>query len=61
MYTDPYRNWFSTRVVIANDLISRHKTIGEPDAQIILCCAIGALSAMRWPTAGDNRRFIEFM
>jgi len=61
MNTIPYRNWFSTRIDIADDIIKRHKAIGEPDAQIILCCAVGTLSAMRWPMAEDNRRFIEFL
>jgi hypothetical protein len=61
MYTTPYRDWFLTRIDIADSIYKTYKKIGEADAQIVICCAIGTLSAMRWPNAEDNRRFIEFL
>jgi hypothetical protein len=61
MDTTPYRDWFSTRIDIADNIYKTYKKIGEADAQIVICCAIGTLSAMYWPDTEDNRRFIEFL
>ncbi|MDA0246359.1 MAG: hypothetical protein OT477_23350 [Chloroflexi bacterium] len=64
MFTEPYREYFSKRIDIADNVFAQYPILGsEADAQIILCCAIGALSAMRWPgeSGKDKKRFIELL
>lgn len=62
MLTAPCREWLSMKVQIADEIVDKHKRNGEPDAEILLCCVIGALAATMWPRDYiDKFRFIQFL
>lgn len=62
MDTKGYREWYRTKVEIADEIAKSHEKQSEPDAEIILCCANSALAAQMWPgDRKDQKRFIEFL
>jgi hypothetical protein len=56
------KDWFLSKVEIADSLYSQYGYYGESDAEILLCCAISALASKMWSGKGfDNGRFTEFL
>lgn len=62
MDTTDFREWYASKVEIADQIIKSHERQGEPDAEILLCCANSALAAQMWPGEGiDKKRFVQFL
>jgi hypothetical protein len=62
MLTTVQRQWFQKRVDLADELVQHHARQGEPDAEILLCCAISALASQMWPGKGkDKKRFVQLL
>ena len=54
--------WFDSKLAIADHLAKRNDPPAEFEAEIILCCALGALSSLVWPGKGtDKKRFVQFL
>jgi len=61
MRLDP-RGWFNSKLRIAHGLATKSDPPAQIEAQIILCCAVSALSALMWPGLRlDKKRFIQFL
>ena len=57
-----FRKWFQERLTFADEIVSQHGAKAEPDAEIILCCAISALAATIWPGERiDRKRYIQLL
>jgi len=62
MDTTDFRGWHSSKIQMADEIVRLYGTKGEPDAEILLCCATSGLAALMWSGKGlDQRRFIEFL
>lgn len=64
--TIPYRRWLAGRLESADELHSpswiRNHPEGEFDAEIMLCCVLGASAADIWPGDGIDRvRYVQFL
>ena len=59
---NPQKDWFLSKVEIADNLFSQYGFNGEADAEILLCCAASALASKMWPGEKIDRvRFTEFL
>ena len=62
MNTTRFREWYWGKVRVADQLVSKHGSTAESDAEILLCCANSALAAMMWPgDTIDKFRFTQFL
>jgi hypothetical protein len=62
MNTARFRSWFADRIRSAQLLIDNIGEAATSDAEILLCCAISALAAKRWPGKRiDHARFVQFL
>jgi hypothetical protein len=57
-----HHQWFQSKLELARFLVAERGDQAEPDAQILLCCAISGLAAILWPGTGiDRQRFIQLL
>lgn len=57
-----FREFFQSKLELGQFLISEKGNLAEPDAEIIICCAISGLAAILWPDTGiDRQRFIQLL
>lgn len=62
MNTHGFRDWYSSKVQTADEIVNNHGSTAEPDAEILLCCANSGLAALMWPGDGIDRfRFTQFL
>jgi hypothetical protein len=62
METRGYRRFFETRCELARWIIIEKGKGFEADAEIILCCALGALATKLWPGLRiDRQRFTQLL
>ncbi|HLJ58381.1 MAG TPA: hypothetical protein VKZ50_01470 [bacterium] len=62
MDTGGFRRWFDTRKRIASSLVAADRDNALFDAEILLCCAMGAIAAIMWPGDRiDRRRYVELL
>jgi hypothetical protein len=62
MDTTRIREWYHNKVRISDEIVAAHGQEGEPDAEILLCCATSALASLMWPGENiDRRRLVEFL
>ena len=57
-----YRQFFNSKLEIARFLVKERGDKAEPDAEILLCCAISGLAAILWPGRRiDRQRFVQLL
>jgi hypothetical protein len=63
MDTSNYRRFFNETRELAQWIVAeKNAKRFEADAEIILCCALGALATKLWPGRGiDQRRFVQLL
>jgi hypothetical protein len=62
MNTSRFREWYSSKVQTADEIVNNRGDTAEPDAEIILCCANSGLAALMWPGDRiDKFRFTQFL
>lgn len=60
MDTTAVREWYQSRLEIADAIVDRFGEAGQFDAEILLCCATSALSARIWPGQKiDGFRYVQ--
>lgn len=61
---DNLRLWLKHRLLLADTIVQKIEPGLFPiyDAEILLCCALGAFAAGAWPGKGiDKKRFVQFL
>lgn len=62
MDTKRFREFFHSKLELGRFLIKEMGVQAEPDAEIILCCALSGLASILWPGTGiDRQRFIQLL
>lgn len=62
METIYFQKWLNSKLELATLLVEEKGEEAEPDAQILLCCAISGFAAVLWPGTGlDRQRFIQLL
>ena len=59
--TKRVREWYQSRLDIADAIVSRFNDEGLFDAEIILCCALSAISSRIWPKESDRARYVQLL
>jgi hypothetical protein len=62
MDTKRFHEFFQSKIELGRLVIKEMGEQAEPDAEIILCCALSGLAAILWPGTGiDRQRFIQML
>lgn len=62
MDTTRVREWHQSRLEIADAIVETFGDEGQFDAEILLCCAMGALASRMWPGRGIDRvRYVQLL
>ena len=62
MDTKRFREFFQSKIELGRLVVQGMGSQAEPDAEIILCCALSGLAAFLWPGPGiDRQRFIQLL
>jgi hypothetical protein len=57
-----YRQFFQSKLELARFLVQEKGDQAEPDAEILLCCAISGLATILWPGLYiDRQRFVQLL
>jgi hypothetical protein len=62
MNSSKYRQFFQSKLELARFLVLERGDEAEPDAEILLCCAISGLASILWPGKHiDKQRFVQLL
>ena len=61
MNTETVREWYQSRLDIADSIVTEFGVGGQIDAEILSCCTLSTLAARIWPKERDRRRYIQLL